>query len=142
MSAIKFYVIEDDETFSLSQMSEPECFAIEQCVYGRIPEPEGNYWFEIDTCLFEEDDESEYGLVRCCKENPNPKDGSERESKIPHQVPKELLALHGKTFRVYPVQYGLSPWGKKVEIRFESFPQQGVKASDLIQAALQTQKVN
>lgn len=144
MSTLKFYVIENDKPFSLSQMSEPECYSIQLCVEGLLPHANGDYWFDANTCLFDEDiDEPEYGLLRCWKENPNAKNESDIESKLPHPLPKEVLdTLEGKTFRVYPVQYGLSPWGKKVEIRFESLPKKGVKASDLIQLALQTQTVN
>jgi hypothetical protein len=142
MSTIKFFVIEDGEPFSISQMSEPEGYSIGLCVKKLLPNTNSeDYWFDVDTCLFDEDEvEPEFGLLRCYKDNPNE---GVFESRIPHPIPKKILdSLHGKTFRVYPKQYGLSPWGKKVEIRFESLPKEGVKASELIAAALKTQKVN
>jgi hypothetical protein len=104
-------------------MTEPESAAIEECVDDLLPMSKGTYWFEPDLCLLDEDEDEmpSYGLVSCYTENPRPKDGSLGESRIPHPLPKELLdALQGKTFRVYPRQLGLNPWGEKVEIVFET----------------------
>lgn len=141
MNAIKFYVNENNKRFSIKDMTEPECYSISECVDLILPTPNGNYWFEVDTCLLDieecvDQDEPSYGLVVCYQENPTPKDGSLGESRIPHPVPKELLdALQGKTFHIDPKQYGLSPWGKNVEIVFESV-KKGILASTLIAAAL------
>lgn len=137
MSSLKFFVNENNNRFSISNMSEPECYSISLCVEALLPSPKGNYWFEVDTCLLEEEDDSpSYGLVQCYQENPTPKDGSLGESRIPHPVPKELLdAVQGKRFHVDPIQYGLNPWGKSVEIVFESV-KKGILASTLIAAAL------
>lgn len=120
-------------------MSEPESSAIAECVEALLPKSKGAYWFEADVVLFDED-EPPYGLVRCYQKNPNPKNGSLSESQLPHPLPQELLdAVEGKTFRVHPKQYGLNPWGATVEIKFGTLSKKGVKASDLIAAALQTQ---
>jgi hypothetical protein len=43
------------------------------------------------------------------------------ESRLPHPIPQDILTkLAGKTFVVHPRQLGLNPWGKKVEVIFES----------------------
>ena len=126
MTSIKFTVFENDSLFSISQMSEPETFAISLVVDDLLPKVKGDtYWFEVDTCLFpedleDEDEEPEYGLVKCYQYNPTPKNGSLGESRIPHPFPEEAFnALKGKTFLVHPKQYGVNPWGKKVEIKFQ-----------------------
>ena len=139
MTSIKFYVTENTVSFPISEMSEPERFAIGLCVEELAPKPRGEYWFEVDTCPFD-NEEDDYGLLRCYQQNPSPKTMNPSECKIPHPLPKELLAaVEGKSFSVEPKQYGVNPWDKKVEIRFESLPAKGIKVSDLIRAALQTQ---
>ena len=140
MSSISFLVYENNSQFSISDMSEPESASIAERVDALLPEPKGSYWFEVDVCVFEED-EPPYGLVRCYQENPKPKNGSLGESRIPHPLPPELLeAVEGKTFQVQPKQYGVNPWGAKVEIKFDTPSKKGVKASQLIAAALKTEK--
>ena len=134
MSSIKFTVMEDDSLFPTSQMSEPEGFSISLCVEGLLPDVGGkDYWFEVDMSPDDPEDEVEkegeeeemyegpkYGLVKCYQQNPNPKNSSWGESKIPHPFPEEVFNdLKGKTFLVSPVQYGVNPWGKKVQIVFE-----------------------
>lgn len=142
MSSLKFTVKENDKLFPVCEMTEPECAAIEECVNDLIPsfcENRHDYWLEPDLCLLEEDEEMpSYGLLCCYTHNPNPKNGSLAESRIPHPLPKEVLdQLAGKTFLVNPRQLGLSPWGNKVEVVFEAVaPVRGVKASVLIAAAL------
>jgi len=142
MSSLKFFVKEDGREFPLCDMSEPESAAIGECVNDLIPYNTESYWFEADTCLFDED-EAPYGILRCYTNNPSPKDGSMDASRIPHPFPTELMeALSGKTFLVHPRQLGLNPWGTKVELIFEappasaSLPVKGIKASALIAAAL------
>jgi hypothetical protein len=142
MSSLKFFVKEDGREFPVCEMSAPEGAAIGECVNDLIPYTTDSYWFEADTCLFDED-EAPYGILRCYTYNPTPKDGSMDESRIPHPFPTELMeALSGKTFRVHPRQLGLSPWGTKVELVFEapsvsaSVRVKGTKASALIAAAL------
>lgn len=148
MSFLKFTVLENGKKFSVSHMTEPECAAIEECVNALVPDNHwrsDSIWLEPDLCLFGEDEEEEepdYGLLRCFTHNPHPKNGSLLESRIPHEVPKDLLEkLAGKTFRVYPRQLGLSPWADKVEIVFEKHSPtdahvKGIAASVLIAAAL------
>lgn len=75
-------------------------------------------------CLWDEYDENlgepAFGILRCFQHNPAPKNGSLLESRLPCEFPEKLLKeFAGKTFRVYPRQLGLSPWGAKVEIVFE-----------------------
>lgn len=144
MSSIKFFVKEDDKDFPVWQMTEPESAAIGECVDDLVPHESkwaDKYWFEADLCLLDED-EAPYGVLHCFTHNPSPKNGSLLESRIPHAIPEEVLqALSGKTFVVHPRQLGLNPWGKKVEIVFESIlpaekPVNGIKASVLIAAAL------
>jgi hypothetical protein len=140
MSFLKFFVKENGKEFAISDMSEPETAAIEECVVDLLPKPKGPYWFEPDTCLEDLDDAVPYGVVWCYTDNPNPKDGSLGQSRIPHPVPQELLeAVQGKTFHVVPRQLGVNPWGHSVEIVFEAPAKGGLKASDLIQLALQSQ---
>lgn len=149
---LKFTVLEDGKHFSVGHMTEPESAAIEECVNGLVPsecEWRTDYWLEVDMCpsLDEEfrdddaDEEPNYGLLRCFAHNPNPKNSSQLESRIPHPLPKEVLEeLAGKTIRVYPRQLGVNPWGSKVEIVFEPHVtapiKSGIKASALIAAAL------
>lgn len=141
MMTLKFFVKENDTDFPLSQMSEPETFAISECVRTLLPvSEEEDCWFEPDVCVFVRDEEEEpaYGLVRYYQENPNPKDYSLAESRIAKEIPQTVIdSLQGKTFRVKPKRYGVNPWGKKVEITFESVkPVNGMKASELISLAL------
>lgn len=149
MSSIKFFVKEDGREFSVCEMSEPESAAIEECVDDLIPAQfkwSTELWFEVDLInlcvLDDEEEESEWGVLRCFTHNLTPKNGSLLESRVPHPFPTEVLqALSGKTFVVYPRQLGVNPWGKKVEIVFESVlpkeePVKGIKASALIAAAL------
>jgi hypothetical protein len=142
MSSLKFFVKEDGREFPICDMSEPESAAIGECVNDLIPYSPEDYWFEADTCLFDDEDEAPYGILRCYTHNPRPKNGSVLESRIPHAIPQDLMAsLSGKTFRIQPRQLGLNPWGAKVELIFESLlakeePVKGIKASVLIAAAL------
>jgi hypothetical protein len=124
-TTLKFFVKENNNDFSVSEMTEPECAAIGECVDDLLPHPYSlEYWFETDTCLFEEEEDEEeptYGLVRCFTHNPAPRNGSLLESRLPSEIPQAVLTkLAGKTFRVHPRQLGLSPWGEKVEVRFEA----------------------
>lgn len=141
MSYLKFFVKEDGREFPICDMSEPESAAIGECVNDLIPYSTENYWFEADTCLFDED-EAPYGILRCYTHNPSPSNGSVLESRIPHAIPQDLMSsLSGKTFFIQPRQLGLNPWGSKVELIFESLlpkeePVKGIKASVLIAAAL------
>jgi hypothetical protein len=145
MEPLKFTVKENGKSFSSSQMTEPECYAIQEQVENLLPKPQGDYWFEVDTCLldYEGDEDPDFMWVWCYKQNPNPKNGSLMESRLPAPLPKELLdAMAGKTFRVQPTQYGLSPWGETVEIIFESVEKKsGIPASHLIAEALKRQPV-
>lgn len=127
ISSIKFLVNEDGHEFPICQMSEPETFAISVCVDSLLPRIEkGDCWYEVDVCLldeWEEDDDEgpPYGLVRCLQMNPAPNDGSKMESEIPHPLPMSLIEkLSGKTFQIYPIQYGVNPWGKNVTVTFET----------------------
>lgn len=135
--------------FPVSMMTEPETAAIAECLDDLIPSKQTDYWFEPDLCILDEEfykdgEEPDFGLLRCYTHNPNPKNGSLNETRIPYPIPREVLAnLSGKTFRIEPRQLGLSPWAKIVEIVFESVslpPTTGVKASDLIRSALHQQK--
>jgi len=148
MSYLKFFVRENGNQFAVSEMSEPESAAIEECVSDLLPMPKGPYWFEPDTTLLDLDleDDVAYGVVWCYTDNPNPKNTSLGESRIPHPVPNELVeAVQGKTFHVYPRQLGVNPWAHTVESVFEapSIPgtpsgtPSGIKASELIARALQ-----
>lgn len=141
MTTLKFYVKENGKDFPLTEMSEPELFAISESVMTLIPKSEErNCWFEADTCVFVSDDEEEatYGLLRYFTDNPSPKNTSEAESKVPKAIPQSTLdTLQGKTFHVKPIQYGMNPWGT-IDICFESLsPKKGIKASELIALALQ-----
>lgn len=141
-TTLKFFVTENGNKFPISQMSEPESYAIQRCVEQLLPNHTDDYWLEVDTCIFITDgeEEPEYGLVRGFTANPNPKNGSQAESKIPHPIPLDIVkSLQGKTFHVSPTQYGLNPWSFTVEIRFEDVGLLGIKASELIAAALRTQ---
>ncbi len=158
MTTLKFFVRENDKDFPVSHMTEPETAAIEECVHDLIPHDfqfSETFWFEADTCFGGEDDddeEADYGRLRCFTHNPNPRNGSVLESRLPFPIPQALLALlAGKTIQVFPRQLGLSPWGQKVEIVFEGVApapatapaptpaKSGVKASTLIAAALKAQ---
>lgn len=150
ITTLKFTVREDDKEFSVSHMSEPECAAIEECINDLIPREfqyTETFWFDVDMCFSGEEEEDEmpnYGLLRCFTHNPNPKNGSLLEGRMPFPFPKKLLdELQGKTFRVHPRQLGVNPWGTKVEVIFEAAavkkPSAGVKASELIAAALKAQ---
>jgi hypothetical protein len=147
VTTLKFFVRENDNDFSISQMSEPESAAIQECIDDLIPHEfqfSETCWVEADTCFSgEEDDEDEptYGRLRCFTHNPHPRNGSIVESRLPFPIPQALLqTLAGKTFQVYPRQLGLNPWGKKVEVVFEAPPvKSGIKASALIAAALKAQ---
>lgn len=143
MEPLKFTVRENGKLFPSNQMTEPECYAIQEQVESLLPKPQGDYWFEVDTALldYEGDNEPDFMWVWCYKQNPSPKNGSQNESRLPAPLPKELVdALDGKIFHVYPNQYGLSPWNGTVEIVFESLEKKGgVSASYLIAEALKTQ---
>lgn len=145
MSSLKFTVKEDGELYPVCQMSTHDAAAIEECIDALLPAPASDkYWFVVETCIDEEDDEEEmapYGLVKCVTFNKeDPVLGVLQGNNDPYPLPEELInAISGKTFTVYPIQYGVNPWGKKVEIIFESCPPpkpKGVKASALIAAAL------
>lgn len=125
-TTLKFFVKENGNDFSVSDMTEPESAAIGECVDDLVPNTyDSVYWLETDTCLFDEDQEGDeepkYGLLRCFTHNPNPQNGSLLESRLPHPIPQTILTkLSGKTFRIYPRQLGLSPWADKVEVVFEA----------------------
>ena len=124
-TTLKFFVKEDGRDFAVCDMTEPEGAAIGECVDDLLPSSWGTeYWFEADTCVSEEDEDDnlpEYGLLRCFIHNPNPRNGSLFASRLPHPIPQDILTkLAGKTFVVRPRQLGLSPWGAKVEVLFES----------------------
>jgi len=147
MSFLKFFVKEDGGDFPICHMSEPESAAIAECVDDLVPSKyqmmSNTFWFETDVCMLdEEDEEPPFGLLRCYTHNPNAKNGSLGESRIPYTMPDDIVAsLAGKTFRVNPRQLGLNAWASKVEITFESvapkeLPVKGIKASTLIAAAL------
>lgn len=145
MNSLKFFVKENGSLFETSQMSEPESFAISECVKSLVPDSKDyESWFDVDMCPFisDGDEEASYGLLQYFTQNPNPKNSSWGEMGIPKAMPESILdALEGKTFVVRPIQYGLNPWGEKVEIVFEKVEKKsGVKASDLISMALQSQK--
>jgi hypothetical protein len=151
MSKIRFTVREDDKEFSVSHMTEPEQAAIQECVEDLLPKLPEYLWWQVETCLVDEEDMLEveaeypeqdqpYGLIKCRKINPNPRNGSMAEESIPAKIPEPALqALQGKTFRVRPRQLGLSPWGAKVEIVFEAPKAKPMLASELIQRALSQQ---
>jgi len=128
-TTLKFYVKEDDRDFAVCDMSEPEAAAIGECVDDLCPNAWGTgYWFEADTCILDYDEEGDgdyeepkFGLLRCFIHNPNPRNGSLMESRLPHPIPQDILTkLAGKAFVVHPRQLGINPWGKKVEVIFES----------------------
>jgi hypothetical protein len=140
-TTLNFFIREDNRDFPVSEMSEPEGAAIEECVEDLIPSRFEStvFWFETDTCHLDEDDVP-YGTLRCFTHNPTPRNGSLLESRIPYPIPKEVLdALAGKTFVIRPPQYGVNPWGQKVEVTFEQKPKSGILASELIAAALKAQ---
>ena len=156
-TTLKFFVKEDGSDFSICDMTEPETAAISECISDLIPAKYQftSIWFEADTCILEEDEdddyeEPKYGLLRCYRHHPNPKSFSQEDMRLPAPIPQEVLDhLAGKTFIIRPTQYGLNPWGKKVEVIFESIlsdpeitPAQTpntVPISVLIAAALQKQ---
>lgn len=127
-SYLKFHVKENDALFSLSEMSEPETAAIAECVEEMIPQDHvpSEVWLDADVChddFCESDELPSFGLLRCYTNNPTPQNTSLGASRIPHPIPPEILSTFaGKTFLVTPRQLGLSPWGAKVEIVFESAP--------------------
>jgi hypothetical protein len=154
-TTLKFFIKEDDRDFPVCHMSEPETAAIGECIDDLLPQTYAttNYWFEVDTCLFDEEDDDQepiYGLVRCFIHNPKPTNGSLMESRLPHPIPQSVLdSLAGQTFRIQPRQLGLSPWGATIEVTFESAAapaaapaalaqplKPGIKGSDRIAAAL------
>lgn len=139
MNELKFTVYENDKQFPCDQMSGNELESIEEQVVALLPEPKGDYWFEVDTFphIWDGDKDPDYAIVVCFEKNPNPKTGK----KLRRSLPNELKALQGRTFRVEPRQFGANKWAEKIEIVFESPPSKGIKASDLIQKALQ-QKAN
>jgi hypothetical protein len=123
MSTLKFFVQEDGRDFSVSEMSAKEMDAIEECVHDLIPHNvQFTYWFEADLVFGgEEDDDDQpvYGRLRCYTHNPNPRNGSIAESRIPFPIPTAVMEhLSGKTFHVTPRQLGLNAWGS-IDIRFE-----------------------
>lgn len=139
MYSLKFTVYEDGQLFSINEMTEPESAAISECVHDLFHLPAGiTYWPEVDVVRLDDDEASE-GVLRFYTMNPEPKSGSLEDSRTPHTIPAEVLAkLTGKRFHIQPPQYGLSPWGKNVELVFEGLPvTTGMRASDLIAAALE-----
>lgn len=136
---IRFFVYENGNLFSLSQMTEPESAAISECVHDLLPSTftMRNFWMEVETCLFDEDDdededgeykEPDYGLLKCRRHNPKPNNGSWGQSSIAGPIPDDILQLvNGKRFEVHPRQLGLNPWGDKVEIQFETLSSPGAK---------------
>jgi hypothetical protein len=146
IESLKFTVKENGNLFSASEMTEPESYSIEVEVNDLLPKPEGECWFEVDRTVWDNecDEDPEYMVLRCYKLNPTPKNSSQMESKLPAPLPANLLdAIAGKTFRVHPKQYGLSPWADNVEIVFEPVNKtKGLPASYLIAEALKTHPVN
>lgn len=118
MTSIKFYLREDGEDFPISNLSGQEAPAIEECVTKLFPEKYGaSYWFEVD--MSPEDDFVPYGVVKCKTYNKDPK--NLLYANIPHPIPRTILQrVSGKAFRIYPIQYGVNPWGKVVEVIFET----------------------
>ena len=115
-SFLKFSVYQDNVEFPVSDMSEPECAAIEECVKDLIPSSysyNSGFLFDVETSVADDLVEEEgCGLLKCMNDDQRP---------VP--FPYELLKfLGGKKFRVKPNQYGLNPWGKKVHILFEALP--------------------
>ena len=115
MTSLKFHIFENDDMLPLSQMTEPETYSIGLCIEDLLPQPNGNYWFEIDMFLLDEDgEEPAFGLLYCYEDSP-------KHEKTSRPLPKELLdTVEGKTLRLEPKQYGVNSWGKKVEVRFET----------------------
>jgi hypothetical protein len=121
MSSLKFYVREDDSEFGTNVMSGQEWEAIANCVNDLICGTETNAWGDIWVeAERPDDDDATYGLLVFYTPNPAPKNGSWGESRVSAPIPSGILtAFGGKTFSIQPPQYGLSPWGEKVEITFE-----------------------
>jgi hypothetical protein len=131
-SQIRFFVYENGDLFPISSMTEPETAAIQECVQDLLPSAfsMGDVWMDVDTCLYDDEDadqdeddykEPEYGLLKCRTLNLKPKNGSLGEMSIAGTIPDEILRIvNGKRFTVHPRQLGLSPWGQKVEIQFET----------------------
>jgi hypothetical protein len=118
-SFLKFFVYENNVEFPVPDMSEPECAAIEECVKNLIP-PAYNYTsgfvFDVETLTIDDIVEEEgCGLLKCN----SMLNGEKRAVPIPYEL---LKFLAGKKFRVKPNQYGINPWGRKVEILFEALP--------------------
>lgn len=125
MSQLKFYILENGADFPLSNMTEPERAAIHECISEHFPNswPTNDTWHEVDTCILEEDDEEEpdYGLVKCRQQNLAPKNGSLGELSIPAPFEADKIRKYlGKTLQIYPVQLGLSPWSENVQVRFDT----------------------
>lgn len=125
-TTLKFFVRENDQEFPVCFMSSKEADAIGECVDDLIPneyQMSDVFWLEADLVFSGEDDNDDdpaYGRLRCYTYNPNPSNGSLAESRIPFEMPEELVQmLAGKTFRVNPRQLGVNAWGERVEIRFE-----------------------
>lgn len=119
-SFLKFFVYENNEEFPVCDMSAPECGAIEECVKNIIPTSysyiSSGFLFDVETSIADEAVEEEgCGLLKCNIIV----NGKERAAPMPYEL---LKFLAGKKFRVKPKQYGLNPWGKKVEILFEALP--------------------
>jgi hypothetical protein len=121
VTSLKFFVREHGNVLPVFQLTSNECDAIQECVEDLIPtsfQGLGSLWFEADMCT---DDEASYGLLRCFSPNPNPTNGSLAASRLPAEFPPQVLdVLKGKTCAVRPRQFGLSPWGERVEIVFET----------------------
>ena len=135
MNAIKFTVRENDELFPICHMSSHEAAAIEECIQELVPDSiSRSYWFEVDMSPeVDTDEDVPYGVLACLTHNPKPLDWKLKNLSIPHPFPKGLLKkLSGKTFVVNPVQYGVNPWGKKVEIVFETLGDETVAPAEKV----------
>ena len=93
---LQFTVYENNgELFPVSHMSAPEKYAIQCEVEAIVGDLDA---FDVD---LDYEEEVDYGVVKCSD-------------------PDRLMEFQGKTYRVQPKQYGLTPWGENVQIRFET----------------------
>ena len=116
---VRFFVYENDVLLPLSSLSGQELASIDKCVkdiadlcvsMANMPS-KNEFYFHSETLLVEnEEEEPVYGLLQC-----------RAHTNSPAAIPKEILAnINGKSFKVTPQKLGLSPWGKNVEIKFET----------------------
>lgn len=73
------------------------------------------YWFEVETC----DDDNDF-LIYCVEDNPNPKNGSEIESRIRRAFPREELdKWSGIQHRVDTKTMQYNPFDGVINVVFE-----------------------